>query len=268
MKYLKIAFLPILLLSTFLFYNSCSKDGDANFFSLQDDIALGQQLSEQIAADPATYPVLNEASYAEAYDFLGNMVNEILNSGEVLHKEDFAWSFKIIQNDTVLNAFAAPGGYIYVYTGLIKYLDDASQLAGVLGHEIAHADLRHSSERLTKAYGIEVLLNLLLGQNNESLLIDIAEQLTLLSFSRKDETESDEQSVIYLANTIYDARGAAGFFEKLSESGEGSSPGTFLHTHPDPDDRVANIHAKYEEVGSPVGGTFEAEYQAFKNDLP
>ena len=147
-------------------------------------------------------------------------------------------------------------------------MDDASQLAGVLGHEIAHADLRHSSERLTKAYGIEVLLNLILGQNNESLLIDIAEQLTFLAFSRTDEKESDTQSVIYLANTIYDARGAAGFFEKLSEAGEGSSPGTFIHTHPDPDDRVANIHAKFEELGSPTGGTFEEEYQAFKNDLP
>ncbi len=268
MKYLKLALIPILLLSVAFLYTTCSKDGDANFFTLQDDIALGQQLSEQIAADPETYPVLSETSYSEAYDFLGNMVDEILNSGEVLHREEFAWSFKIIQNDTVLNAFAAPGGYIYVYTGLIKYLDDASQLAGVLGHEIAHADLRHSSERLTKAYGIEVLLNLILGQNNESLLIDIAEQLTFLAFSRTDEKESDTQSVIYLANTIYDARGAAGFFEKLSEAGEGSSPGTFLHTHPDPDDRVANIHAKFEELGSPTGGTFEEEYQAFKNDLP
>ena len=262
------AFLPTLLLSISLLYTSCSKDGDANFFSLQDDIALGQQLSEQIASDPITYPVLSEATYSEAYDFLGDMVDEILNSGEVLHKDDFAWSFKIIENDTVLNAFAAPGGYIYVYTGLIKYLDDASQLAGVLGHEIAHADLRHSSERLTKAYGIEVLLNLILGQNNESLLIDIAEQLTLLAFSRTDEKESDEQSVVYLANTIYDARGAAGFFEKLSAAGSSGAAATFLSTHPDSDDRIENIYAKYEEIGSPVGGTFEAEYQAFKNDLP
>ncbi len=269
MKKIYLGIVALLLGGSMLFLaSSCDKDGDVNIFTLQNDIDLGKQLAEQIASDPATYPVLSPSQYQESYAYLDAMVNSILDSGEILHRDEFTWEFKIIQNDTTLNAFCAPGGYIYVYTGLIKYLEDASQLAGVIGHEIAHADLRHATDRLTKVYGLELLLGMLLGDNNESTLTEIAKGLTVLSFSRKNETESDEQSVIYLAPTAYDARGAAGFFEKLEESAQSSSPPPFLSTHPAPDNRIENIHDKFNELGLAPGGTFASEYEAFQNSLP
>ena len=65
---------------------------------------------------------------------------------------------RIIHDDSTLNAFCTPGGYIYIYTGILKFLDSEDEFAGVLGHEIAHADLRHSTRQMTKQYGVQILL--------------------------------------------------------------------------------------------------------------
>ncbi|MBS1645442.1 MAG: M48 family metalloprotease, partial [Bacteroidetes bacterium] len=187
------------LAASFLF-GSCNKDEGVNIFSIQDDRNLGLQVSQQIAADPATYPILDPVQYASAYQYLNNMRDVILNSGQVTHKADFNWELRIIRDDNTLNAFCTPGGYIYVYTGLIKFLDNASSLAGVLGHEMAHADKRHSTEAMTKQYGISTLLSLVLG-NDPGLLVQVSESLVNLKFSRDNETEADKYSVIYLCPT-------------------------------------------------------------------
>lgn len=271
-KYLimrKILIIPILLLGLALSFqckkdkDPDKKDGSINIFSLEDDKQLGQQVSETIAADTVNYPVLDSVLYPTAYEHLIRIRNTILNSGKVKYRDDFKWQCKIIYDDSVLNAFATPGGYIYVYTGLIKYLDSEDQLAGVLGHEIAHADRRHSTDQLTKQYGIVTLLQIVAGKN-QGLLADVAASLITLSFSRDNESEADEYSVIYLYPTEYDARGVARFFEKIGTS---STP-TFLSTHPDPEDRVQKIMDKWTALGAKVGGTFDDRYLEFKNSLP
>src|SRR4051812_6891061 len=115
------------LFTLVVFLSACDKDGSINVFSLEDDKKLGDQVSQQIAADPTTYPLLPETGRnglnEKAYQHLRRITSTILNSGQVEHQKDFVWQTKIVVNDTVQNAFCTPGGYIYVYTGLIKYLD-------------------------------------------------------------------------------------------------------------------------------------------------
>ena len=111
---------------------ACDKNKNVVLFSVQNDQQLGQQVSQQIASDTVTYPLLSETRYPEAYTYLRNIVNKILNSGKVKYRNEFAWEVHIINDDSVLNAFCTPGGYIYVYTGIIKYLDTEDELAGVL----------------------------------------------------------------------------------------------------------------------------------------
>src|SRR5690554_1902135 len=107
-----------LLLALALSFCSCDKnDNFTPFFSVEDDKKLGLQVSQEIANDP-TFNLLSEAAYPEAYAYLNNMVSKILNSGEVAYKDDFVWQITIVHDDNTLNAFATPGGYIYVYTGL------------------------------------------------------------------------------------------------------------------------------------------------------
>lgn len=255
----------MLLLGT----SSCNKDepggGGFNLFTIEDDKKFGAQVAAEIESDPTTYPILDSAQYVEAYGHIYRIRDSILNSGNVVHKDDFEWRIRIINNDSVLNAFCTPGGYIYVYTGIIHFLDAENELAGVLGHEIAHADERHSTEALTKAYGIDVLFSVILGDDNA--VAQVAAGLLNLSYSRQNETESDMRSVEYLYPTAYDARGAAKFFEKMIALG-GTSVPQFLSTHPNPENRVQDIYDHWEELGSKVGETFDQRYITVKNSLP
>ena len=121
-------------------------------------------------------------------------MKNILNSGQIKHKDDYPWDVSIIDNDTILNAFASPGGYVYVYTGLIKFLDSEDQLIGVLGHEIAHADLRHSTSQMSQRYGTQLIADILLGKN-AAMVKEIVSGLAGLSYSRNHESQADEYAV-------------------------------------------------------------------------
>ncbi len=267
MNHIKTALFALVIVSATL--SGCKEKkggGGINFFSLEDDKAFGAQVAEEIESDPSTYPILDSAQYPQAYAYLYAIRDSILNSGNVVHKDDFDWRLRIIKDDSILNAFCTPGGYIYVYTGIIKFLDAEHEFAGVMGHEIAHADERHSTAALTQQYGIDVLLSVVLGED-KGALAQIAQGLVGLKYSRDNESESDLRSVEYLNPTAYDARGAAKFFEKIIASGGGSGP-QFLSTHPNPDNRVEAINAHWKALGSKVGETFEARYELFQNSLP
>lgn len=250
--------------------SSCNKDEGVNFFSLKQDVEFGQQMSAEIAGNPTEYPILDAAAYPGVYAKITSIRDKILATGELNHKDDFVWEIKVI-NKPVVNAFATPGGYIYVYTGLMKYLDNEAQLAGVIGHEMAHADLRHSTKQLTKQYGFSILVSVLLGDNPSQLAAitsELAQGLTALAFSREDEYKSDEYSVKYLVKTDYDPRGAQGFFQKMmNENGTSNTP-VFLNTHPADEDRIENIDKIWRDYGSKTGQTYATEYAAFKNTLP
>ncbi|MBL0309916.1 MAG: M48 family metalloprotease [Bacteroidetes bacterium] len=262
-----LSFVLIVFLSV-LSFTSCKKS-DLNLFTIDDDKTFGLQMEAEIASKPSEYPLLDKTAYPASYAYLESMKSNILNSGKLDYASDFAWKLYIIRDDAVQNAFCTPGGYIYIYTGLIKYLDNASSLAGVMGHEMAHADQRHSTRQMTEQFGITTLLEIVLGQN-QNALSDIAAQLSVLAFSRADETDADKHSVKYLCPTLYRSDGAADFFQKIINSGA-SSPPAFLSTHPNPDNRVANIQKEKTDLGcasTPSNQLDITDYASFKASLP
>ena len=218
--------------------------GGINLFTLEQDRDLGKQVAGEIAADPAQFPVLDSASNVAAYKYIYGIRDKILATGKVQHKDDFVWQVRIINDDSTLNAFCTPGGYIYVYTGIIKYLENEAQFAGVMGHEMGHADLRHSTRQMTKIYGIEILVSAALGERDA--LKQITTGLIGLKFSREHETEADRMSVEYLCCTTWPADGGAGFFEKIEAGGGGATP-EFLSTHPSPANRIENYNTWAKE---------------------
>jgi len=246
MRTVKLLFLLGILTGTFL---SCSKDRGLNLFTLNQDIEFGRVMDSTIKADPTEYPILDPIEYSDAYDYLNEMLNSILLSEKIKYKSRFEWEITIINKD-VMNAFAVPGGRLYFYTGLMKYLDDAASLAGVLGHEVAHVDLRHSTKTLTDVYGISLLVSLLVGKNS-SELANIAGQMATgaaaLKFSRNHEYDADRYSVYYLTTTKFNPEGIASFFIKLREDGHDGTTFEFLSTHPDDEKRVDNINEVWEE---------------------
>lgn len=267
----------ILLLIGSLTY-SCKKDSDEEstegtkvfLFSIQDDINLGQQLKQEVFDNPMEYPLLDSVQYSSAYTYLRGLKDSILQTGDIDYADEFAWEVYIIENDSVLNAFAAPGGYLYFYTGLIKYLEKEDDLMGVMGHEMAHADLRHSVKQLQRQYGVQLLISIALGNEPSQMgqiLGGLAGNLGILKFSRNAETEADLASVDYLANTAYRCDGAATFFKKLSKAGAGGGP-VFLSTHPSPEDRVQKITQEAITLGCDTTYYNPSSYQLFVNSLP
>ncbi|RDV13942.1 peptidase M48 [Pontibacter diazotrophicus] len=263
----------LLAILTMCLFSSCG-DNDGVIFSIQDDLNLGQQVSEEVDSTYRAQGKLLErnSSNAQAYQNLDRIVNRILTSGAVKYQQEFPWTVKIIREDETLNAFATPGGYIYVYTGLIQYLEDEDHFAGVLAHEIAHADRRHSIKQLQRDYGISLLLSVALG-NDPGTLQQIAAQLagnlTGLKFGRDAETEADNMSVEYLGGTDYYAcDGAAGFFVKLEqEAQQQAGIPEFLSTHPNPGNRIQNIEQMAEQKGCKTSSAPDNDFNKLKNAL-
>lgn len=239
--------------------------GGFNLFTIEQDCQLGAQVAAEIDGNQKEYPLLDSASNKEAYAYLYKVRDKILASGELKHKDDFQWRLRIIKNDSTLNAFCTPGGYIYVYTGILKYLDNEAQLAGVLGHEMAHADFRHSTRQMTKLYGVQALIGIIAG--NRQLLSQVTQAIVGLKFSREHEKEADQGSVKFLCPTDYQADGGAGFFEKITAEGGSRTP-EFLSTHPSPEGRVEAFHNYKIEMACQGTKDYATEYKAMVNKLP
>jgi beta-barrel assembly-enhancing protease len=261
--------LPFFLLT--LVFSACgsvnkkNKGKGFNLFTVAQDRQLGAQVAGEIDGDPKQYPLLDSLRYKEVYQYVYKIRNSILNSGKVDYKNEFAWRIKIIHDDKTLNAFCTPGGYIYIYTGILKFMESEDELAGVLGHEIAHADMRHSTRQMTKLVGVQVLLDILAG--NRAMLKQITAGIVGLKFSRSHETEADERSVRYLCPTAYNAAGGAGFFEKIQKMGGARQP-EFLSTHPNPDNRIEHFNTTKTTMGCTGSSTFKTEYQQMLAKLP
>jgi len=254
---------------------SCIGALGVNLFPDSKDIALGKQIDEEIRHDPNEYPLL--ADHRDMKEYIESIGKKILESSAIRKKALYAYTFEIIHDDSTINAFCTPGGYIYVYTGLLKFLDNEATLAGVLGHEIAHAERRHATLRMSSALGIQALLSIALGQNPSQMSQvsgNLFAGLGLLLNSRSDETEADTYSMRYLQSTPYYPGAIKYFFDKVSlgsGGGKGSAFQRLLSTHPLPQDRIDHVENLLKELGNP-GATeenlFSARYQGMKNRLP
>lgn len=261
-------------LASGLFLSSCKdKNGERHIFSIQDDITLGNQVAHETdsiyrAKGQLLEPTDSRPNVKAAYAQLNGIVNKILSSDKISYRQEFGYEVKIIKDDNTLNAFATPGGHIYVFTGIIKKLDNEDQLAGVLGHEIAHADRRHTTDALERQYGLSMLLSIVLG-DNQSQLVNIAAGLATLKFGRDAESEADFYSVEYLGDTHYTCDGAAEFFKKMQSEEQAGRPPVFMSTHPRDEDRIKAItdKATADKCIKTVDPSSVSNYQTLKNNL-
>lgn len=265
-------FLITTLLSLSFLY-SCG----ANIFSESDDVKMGKEIDDQIKANAKEYPMLQ--GHQDIKDYVSGIGKTIITSSpKIEYKKVFPYNFQVI-NDTIVNAFCTPGGYIYVYTGLMKFIDNEATLAGVIAHEIAHAERRHMTQRLTSYYGVSMIMNIVLGNNPNSIAEIVANLFTGLGFlanSRSDEIEADNYSIKYLSSTKYYPGAITFFFDKISEEQKrsGNTPGgldRLLSTHPLPQDRIDNAKTQIKNLKNkpdPTSGLYTEEFQQVKSKLP
>ncbi len=162
---------------------------------------------------------------------------------------DYEWEFKVIDEPQTVNAFCLPGGKVAVYTGIVPVAKNNAALAAVMGHEVAHATLRHSAERMSQQMVMQMGLTVasISFSNSENRnviagLLGIGTQFgVVLPFSRYHESEADRVGLEYMARAGYDPREAVGLWERMGAAGGGRPP-EILSTHPDPVRRARDLN--------------------------
>jgi predicted Zn-dependent protease len=254
-------------LSCALTLDGCATLKSINIFPESKDIELGLQVDQEIRKDPKSYPILSNRPDVKAY--VEQVGKKILASPEIRYRETFAYKFEVIKDDTTVNAFCTPGGFIYVYTGLMKFIDNEATLAGVVAHEIAHAERRHATTRMTKALGVQLVFAIVLGEKpgeTSMLAANLFAGLGLLANSRGDEVEADAYSFKYLQSTEYYPGAIRFFFDKVLANSptRGGMFERLLSTHPLPQDRVDNVKKMLAQIGDPVPGEKQLLSQRFQ----
>jgi Zn-dependent protease with chaperone function len=237
-----------------------------NLFSAQQDVEMGREVAKEAESQ---LPILNDRRATAYIDSLGKSLAARAPG------EKYPYQFKIV-NDKAINAFALPGGYIYINRGVIEAATTESQLASVVAHEISHVALRHGTNQVSKAYIAQAPLAILggvLGSNSigsvlAQLGVGFATNSILLKYSRDAERQSDLLGAQILYDAGYDPRGAVEFFEKMQAESKGRAS-EFFSSHPNPDNRISGVQNEIVKLGGarPGARNTSSEFQSVKNLL-
>lgn len=238
-----------------------------NLFSLQQDVELGREASKEFDKE---LPLVTDAEVTHYVSELGRRVATFAPV-----KSDYPWTFKVV-NSKEINAFALPGGFIYINRGAIEAAEHESQIAGVMAHEVGHVVMRHGTHRASQVLLAQLPLAILGGMLGESgsltgqmaqLGLSFGLNSLLLRNSRGAESQSDQVAAYILYQAGYDPRGMARFFEILQKKYPQRTM-EFFSDHPNPGNRIKKVEAIIPALGSPrEGKTDSPEFQAMKEKL-
>ncbi len=220
--------------------------------SESQEIQMGRDSDPQVVA---AYGLVDDPQLQEYVSDIGQRM------ARISERPDLPWSFKVV-DESVVNAFALPGGFIYVTRGILAHFNNEAELAGVLGHEIGHVTARHSASQMSRQQLQQVaLVGGMIASERFREYGGVAAaglQLMNLSYSRDDELQSDRLGVRYMSQTGYDVDELIGVFEMLatvSGSAEGARAPEWQLTHPYPENREDQIRNEIVTTGVSREGT-------------
>ncbi len=241
-----------------------------NVLSRDEEIALGTEASQELIPQyGGAYPDQSVQAYV---DEIGARLAQHVE----LEYADLPWEFTLLDSD-VINAFALPGGKVFITRGLAARFENEAQLAGVLGHEIGHVTAEHIDKRVANqtilAAGVGVT-GLIIGQSTDEQWLQAAVPVVvggvgqgfLLKFSRDEESESDRLGLRYMVRAGYNPRGQLGVMQVLNEASQGQARGIeILSTHPLPQTRIDRIRRlldeQYAREAASSDGYYEQRYR-------
>jgi predicted Zn-dependent protease len=216
--------------------------------STQQEVQMGQQEAQQVNAQ---LPMVQDAEIQNYVNALGNRIAHLTS------RADLNWQYQVVNSD-VVNAFALPGGFIYVNRGVLERASNMSELAGVLGHETEHVVRRHSVKQMEQAQGANVGVGILCALTGvcqsgvAQAAINIGGTAVFAKFSRTDEIQADEGGFNNVMRAGISPRGMYTFFQKLlaeeQASGGGGSAAAWFADHPGTQDRIADIQRMLNQV--------------------
>ena len=236
-----------------------------NKYSVQDDIKLGREAARQAEAQ---FPLLRDSEVQGYVERVGERLVRSIPS-EFQHPE-FDYFFKVV-NARDINAFALPGGPMYVNRGMIESARSEGEMAGVMAHEISHVALRHGTAQATKGQkystlgAIAGIAGTIFGGPGVGQLAQAPFAVYMLKFSREYETEADVLGAQIMANAGYDPRDLANMFRTIEQQGGGG--GGFLSDHPSPSDRYARINREAQMLRVNAGARDTREFNRIQERL-
>jgi len=224
---------------------SCTTTGPGGKKSLiiiptSQEVAIGQGMAAEVARTEKSLPDTVWQNY------LNTVGKKII---AVCDRKDLEYRFEVIESDQI-NAFAAPGGYVYFYTGLLREMKSEAEMAAVMAHEISHVVARHGIKRLQTSLGVAMAYDLAFGGDNSQALtaaISVGMGLLFADYSRDAEREADKFGIQYMIKAGYDPQGAVAMFETLARLGGGGGDGVFeklSSSHPATAERINNARAE------------------------
>jgi len=239
-----------------------------NMYSPQTDVQVGRQNAQLMER---RLPLCNDAKVDAYLTQLGLKLAAKLPTRGV----QYPWEFHCV-NSKEINAFALPGGFVFVNRGAIEVSDNEAQLAAVMAHELSHVALRHGTAQASKAQlaqGAAGIFGGLFGGSAGGAILTQGVALgaggILLHYSRTDETQADVLGTQALYDAGYDPRAMAQFFEKLEGETKGKNPPQFLSDHPNPGNRVERVDEEIDKLGGPPANAKKdsAEFEAIKREV-
>lgn len=214
--------------------------------STEDEIALGREARDSLIQEfGGLYPNNPVQDYVDG-------VGDRLVSQSTAAQAPYPFEFHVLNDPATVNAFALPGGQVFITTALLVRMTNEAQLAGVLGHEITHVIARHGAEHLAK----QQLGNFLMvavgvaaseeGASRAQILVQVVNSLISLQYGRADETESDRWGFDFMTEAGYNPQGIVEVMKILQEASGGGSQPEFLSSHPDPGNRIRTLQAMIE----------------------
>jgi predicted Zn-dependent protease len=249
---------------------SCATTGpggkkDIIIISDSQEVGLGQQFDTQVRSESKVFA---DQQWQEYFNEVGQTIVDVCD------RKNIEYHFTVIESDDI-NAFATPGGYVYIYTGLLKLMESEAELAAVTAHEVSHIVARHGVKRLQQALGLSVLLELVTGESDSKTLetaIALGLSIALSGYSRSNEREADEFGIHYMTLAGFNPQGTSSMFERLASV----SPGqrnffeNMFATHPETNERISNAKAQMRQYSDEIlsRDIGESRYKQMKTRLP
>ena len=233
----------IVIFSLVKFYSSSDVNeitGEKQYLSLskEEEIALGLNSAPQMASEFGGLSQNAQARYL--VDSIGNSIVK----HSVAAQSEYPFDFHLLADPQTVNAFALPGGQIFITEGLLERLENINQLAGVLGHEVGHVIARHSAQQMAKqelSQGIAGAAGVAGGDANSAYYAQMVANMVNMKYGREDELESDELGVRLMMEAGYNPEALIGVMDILEQASGGSEVPEFQSTHPSPENRREKI---------------------------
>ncbi len=221
----------------------------------QEEVAMGLQ-----SAPTMIRQMGGESSDPQARELVSRVGHKLVQS-TLVKKTDYPFKFYLLADAQTINAFALPGGQIFITEALFRLLKNEDQLAGVLGHEIGHVVGRHSNEQMAQsslwrgiAQGAGILLSD--GQSNSGAQIaNAVAQVRLMKYGRDDELESDALGVRFMLEAGYNPEAMIGVMEILGQAAKGNRQPEIMSTHPNPENRIGHIREQIAKMRQKLPAT-------------